>query len=235
MVGELTSQAVIFPEKVAKGVAFKRAVAQLRCLLVSLSSNVSRLNEERHVELLRALFQLSLWRLPETVQSAVADLLVHLTWVRIALQDTCIQFLVRSFCPPVPFGAATQSTPARGLHSPGPAEVAAHTCALNTLNRLILQQPLCTRLVKDALREHMPHRYQPRDRICSYFRALLQLAGVSPSPSARTVETRRRQTAGDLCVPFFARSTCQPRMQRCHVGSSWGTQCLQQRSRCWSK
>ena len=179
MIPELAAQVAVVPEQSSSDQAHSRAVEQLRTLLRSISSSASKVREDRHEKLLRALFQLSLWRLPSGVRDSLADLLVHLTWVRIQLQDACIQFLVSNFCPPLAprVSAPEGSSSAREPHSPSPDEVAAHACALNTLNKLIAQHPLSTRFVKDALDQHFPHRCQPRERLCPYVRAMLQLAG----------------------------------------------------------
>lgn len=181
MVEELAAQVAVFLEKASNTMAHKRTVEQFRSLLRSISSNASRIQENRHEKLLRALFKLNLWRLPQEVQDPLADLMVHLTWVRIGLQDACIQFLVTNFCLPHATRAAVpqdNAASSRQPHSPSPAELSAHACALNTLNKLITQQPLSTRLVKDALDQHFPHRCQPRERLCAYVRAMLQLAGM---------------------------------------------------------
>ena len=206
MVPELAAQVAVVPENSSSSQAYTRAVEQLRTLLRSISGSASRIQEDRHEALLRALFKLSLWRVPREVQDPLADLLVHLTWVRIGLQDACIQFLVSNFCPPFAPRVAPQGSPpsAREPHSPSPEELSAHSCALNTLNKVITQHPLSTRLVNDAIDQHFPHRCQPRERLCPYVRAMLQLAGVLRIAVASSLSSSmcRRLRHKCICVSY---------------------------------
>jgi hypothetical protein len=166
---------------------------QLTIFLNSISFSISSLDERKHERLLRELLETNMWLVPQSVRSALLDIITHLVVACSGAVQACLHALVYALMPPHGFIAPTSNhnnntnnsnsnsnnqgsdVPGQSWHPP-PSAALIQDEVLLTLSKTLALVPTAAHRTLPLIQAIAPHRLRERATHCYWLRAVTHLA-----------------------------------------------------------
>jgi RNA polymerase I specific transcription initiation factor RRN3 len=182
-----------------------RSTDDLTDILCAISTVATDLDLFAHQALLSTLYGISLWTAPADVLDAWMDLILHKVSVRAAYVGPCVKYLVKGFVPVRTPAAADAGDAGHTPFNLPDGAVAVHHRIVETLTRMVKQNPATWRTVRDAAAASLPHKLSPPLLLGCYAHGLIRLAGLLPASccmlhTRHALDSATTETVCMICV-----------------------------------